>query len=144
MMLNGLSPLLALLLPLNSLALDVTEVSVKWQHFHKSARHPMILPPERPAEKISLNLNINLFWCVNWTNTVHGTSTDRQFRAVGWNFTLNARPFDWFEIGLEHHSRHNLDQSNPLFPFPVEDSLYIKLIFIGPGSPWSGQQSATD
>jgi hypothetical protein len=119
------------LFPLSAAGLELTNVSIRFDKFHHSTRHPMFRFGESMKESISIDVGINIIWKFHFDNYVHGESTNRQFRGVGWKFRLRFQPWQWVDVGYEHHSRHWLDM-DPLFPgFPVQDSIFIRLNLLG-------------
>jgi hypothetical protein len=123
--------LLAIVIPLNAQAFEVERVTIRWDKYHTSARHPMYRFGERQRERVSLQVDTRVFWRVYWFNDVHGESSDRQFRSVGLRSNLRVRIWPWLTIGLEHHSRHWLDMGALQDGFPVQDSVFIQLNLFG-------------
>lgn len=123
--------LLAVVTPLDSRPIEIERVTIRWDKFIQ-ARHPMYRFGERLAERTAVQIDTRLFWRVYWYNEVHGESSDRQFRSVGWHFSLRIRPWPWLTIGARHHSRHWLDMSALRPGFPVDNSVFIQLNLLGP------------
>lgn len=103
----------------------------EYQKYRDGTRHPMFAPREPLREQVSINLEQQIWWEFYFHTRVHGGSTDAQFRTVGWEFEFFVRPIKHIELGIRHHSRHNLDQTT-VSPgrFPVEDSLVLRIFFI--------------
>jgi hypothetical protein len=90
-------------------------------------------------DRVSADFDINILNYGFWRNQIHGEGTEAKFMTVGWHFEMGVK-FDQFELFHEHHSRHTLDQAQPMFydektdslksyHFPVEDSIGIRIIF---------------
>lgn len=107
---------------------ELERMSVEYHRFKAGTRHPMFAPHEPLKERIALATDFRLWWEFHFHSTVHGETTEQQFRGVGWAFELFVRPLPWVETGVRHHSRHNLDQPT-VSPgrFPVEDSWFVRL-----------------
>jgi hypothetical protein len=62
---------------------------------------------------------------------VEGWTTDAQYRGVGLEARIGVRPTDSIELGLYHHSQHQLDreQQLPMGHFPELDALELKIYF---------------
>ena len=73
-----------------------------------------------------------------WRNNVHAEGTHAKFMTVGWHYEMGIK-LDQFELFYSHHSRHTMDQYQPVYfneyeeklyrtAFPVEDSYGIRII----------------
>ena len=109
----------------------VDELSVEYQKFIAPERAYIAeMPGERPKEGLALNMNLSGWNRIVWQNQVHATTTNAQYRLVGWNFLLGIQLTDWAMVAFRHHSQHLLDKAGSSH-FPVEDSLYLKLKIYG-------------
>ena len=122
---DSLLPVIFLFLAPPAWGLEIHKAFIEYHKFHPSTRTPIISEGQM-TNQVSITVDTNLFWDVFWKNHIHGESTSKQFRGVGWEFELYAKPFFWIDVGYRHHSRHCLDGVFP-FPYPVEESLFIRL-----------------
>jgi hypothetical protein len=115
------------------------ELSLTGKVFKEGSRDPLIddahLENREIGQEVSLNMNIDvagpyLYWnnhVLSYTDRWTSDHRPGQFRLVGWEFEVGARPFEWLEVGYYHFSKHLLDYEYPT-KFPVLDAGYIKLI----------------
>jgi hypothetical protein len=91
------------------------------------------LPHEQLREEIAVVFDTQIVGCLHWWNRVHGSSTDSQFRWLGWNFLLGC-PLHIFGTEIEplyeHHSQHCLDCERQEH-FPVSDGLGFNWTIFG-------------
>lgn len=74
-----------------------------------------------------------------WNHNVHTETIDSgAVKTVGWEWRAAVRLGDRLEVGHHHHSKHIMDEDsrdirygNKGNQFPVEDSLYIRVRFLG-------------
>ena len=64
-----------------------------------------------------------------WNNRVHGMSTDRQFRHVGYEFEIGQQFNRHVGVFYYHHSQHVLEMEKE--DYPLTDSIGIKICFGG-------------
>lgn len=114
--------------------IKLREASVKYQKFADNNYAPYFDKPQK--ERLSLVVNSDLLKYGFWNNRVHGTTTEDQYRWVGWNFQVGVRLFRQLDVQYEHHSQHAMDY-NIGAHFPVEDSVGFTLYFyrIGNNAP---------
>jgi hypothetical protein len=86
------------------------------------------LPDEEIREEIAVVFETHLGGCFYWWNEVHGSSTDAQFRWIGWHHQFECRdPIPRLDLFYEHHSQHSLDRTQPEgHHFPVQDALGLR------------------
>lgn len=109
-------------------AFELDRLSIQYMHYTRPPRLPEIWP-HSARERVSLDLDVNVWRCFDWRNSVHGTSTSGQFIGVGWIFSvlcdlgrISSVPLSF---GLYHHSQHYLDHLPP-YGFPVEDAIIVE------------------
>ena len=74
---------------------------------------------DEQAAKYDVNLGLDLEFPATfyYNNKVVSTTDDNQFRFVGLNFEVGARPFNGIDLYIQHFSGHALDESyNRDFP----------------------------
>ena len=92
--------------------------------------------PDKPGEhwdtSSSANFDLHLIqwgdWGIYSRNTVHGETTNRQYRRVGWKFEDGVELGPKVRVWLRHHSQHALDSARDQH-FPLENEIGISLSF---------------
>lgn len=117
---RGLLIALIFLLPIHALAVELRDLSIEIRKYPGKTYFAQ-LPDETVREEVAVIFDIQLAGCLYWWNRIHGSSTDSQFRWIGWNHALSCR-LEKLELFYEHHSEHALDRTRPEH-FPVNDSV---------------------
>lgn len=117
--------------------LELDELMVNYKDFFPNGHSPLVtengIPNRQLGKELSLQMNTSLLKYMYWNNMVHGTTDEvpgtssGQFRAIGYQFELGVRLFNWFETEYHHHSQHELDNVWPYGHWPVEDAISIKI-----------------
>jgi hypothetical protein len=116
--------LLALLLATQAQATELKYLGVDFKKY-PGKTYFATLPDETIREEIAVEFDTHLWKCFGWWNRIHGSSTDSQFRWIGWNHRLYC-DLPSVELYYEHHSEHSLDRTQPDdHHFPVNDSLGV-------------------
>lgn len=112
------------LVKLDTLALDYRNYTMVNPNGHEAMTYP-----NPPKEAINLEMNLDVVYAFYFDSVVESMTTDSQFRDIGLQLRLGVRITDYLEIGLLHHSQHQLDrdQQLPMGHFPESDSVQIKL-----------------
>lgn len=107
--------------------LKIHEVYFEHRTYERHSRSDLVPVGEHLTGYYALYMDIALAWRIHFRSRIHSTTTNAQFRTIGWQYWLGVRPWDWVEIGVYHHSQHALDVN--LGRFPLEDGVYLKLWF---------------
>lgn len=110
---------------------NLNEVSLDYRNYgmvNPNGHEPMTYP-DPPKEAINLEMKIDIFDWFYLDPTVESMTTDAQFRDIGLLLRLGVRITDYLEVGLIHHSQHQLDRRQQLGMdhFPESDALEVKL-----------------
>jgi len=91
--------------------------------------HEPVTYPDPPKEALNLDLKIDVFHAGYIDPTIESMTTDAQFRDVGLLIRAGVRITDNLELGLIHHSQHELDrdQQLPMGHFPESDAVQVKI-----------------
>lgn len=113
------------ILSLQQIAIDYRNYSMVNPNGHE----PMTYP-DPPKESLNLDIKIDVLGGIGYIDpTVESMTTDAQFRDVGLLIGAGVRITDNLEIGILHHSQHQLDREQQLGMghFPESDSVQVKL-----------------
>jgi hypothetical protein len=123
--------LLLLLLAMPAQAVELKSLAVEFRKY-PGKTYFAELPDDQIREQISVVFDTHLGSCFYWWNEIHGSSTDAQFRWIGWHHMLSCR-LNSVDFFYEHHSQHALDrvQYGGLH-FPVSDALGVRWKIYGP------------
>lgn len=112
-------------LPAQAGLLELDSLAITYEDFYTRSYDHLMPASESPNQRLSIDLNIDLFSIIGFDNRVHGATNESQFRTVGWQYSLYARITPMLELGLQHHSQHLLD-TYPIEHFPLEDTWFIR------------------
>lgn len=108
---------------LNELSLDYKNYSL----LNPNSRN-MLIYPDPPKESLNLTLKTDLFKLGYWDSTVESLTTSDQYRSVGLETRLGIRLTNNAEVGVYHHSQHDLDRAHSFMSaFPEEDAFELKI-----------------
>lgn len=111
--------------------LNLSELSIDYKNFKalNPASYEVMTYPEPPKESIFINLKMDLLHYLYLDPTIESWTTDAQYRGIGLEARLGLRLTEYVDIGIYHHSLHELDRNQQLnIPhFLEQDSLEIKL-----------------
>jgi hypothetical protein len=112
------------IISLNELAVDYRNYAMVNPNGHE----PMTFP-DPPKESLNLEMKLDVLGAGYFDPTVESMTTDAQFRDVGLLLRLGIRITDNLEVGLIHHSQHQLDREQQLGMghFPESDAFQVKL-----------------
>lgn len=109
---------------------ELKELYVDYTNFgylNKDERNPVIYPTP-PSTGLNFGETMDLFWGYGYLDAEIQSLTDTaQFREVGLQYRLGARPFKWLEFGIWHLSQHNLDRDPPIGYYPFMTGLEVKI-----------------
>lgn len=99
-----------------------------------SYRDPYLFPlDEEMTYGLGLNIDFDLVrykdYRLLWNNDFWFDSAASHVRHVGWGFELGLNYKEYLEVGMQHMSRHILEETRPM-RFPTRDRLYIKFILV--------------
>lgn len=111
--------------------IDLSELSIDYKNFKmvNPNGHDIMTYPDPPKESLNLNLKTDILSFGYWDSTVESWTTDAQFRGIGLETRIGVRLSDHLDLGLYHHSEHELDRNQQLHMghFPEEDAVELKV-----------------
>lgn len=112
------------LIKLDTLAIDYRNYAMVNPNGHEP-----VVYPDPPKEAINLEMNLDVVYAFYIDSTVESMTADSQFRDVGLLIRAGLRITDYLELGLIHHSQHELDRTQqlPMGHFPESDAVQLKL-----------------
>lgn len=113
------------ILSLNELSIDYRNYSMVNPNGHEPVTYP-----DPPKEALNLDLKIDVVGGIGYIDpTVESMTTDAQFRDVGLLIRAGIRITDNLEVGIIHHSQHELDRTQqlPMGHFPESDAVQVKI-----------------
>lgn len=124
-MITGILLWLALINPVHAIELfKIESATLEYRKFTDS--NMAEIPQFTPTNQLALSINIKVIKFLYWENTVHGTSTDAQFRLIGLLSYLHIK-YKRLSVGWEHHSQHVLEGRHPFLRFPHQDGFLVKI-----------------
>jgi len=98
-----------------------------FSYLNPNQRNPVIYPTP-PSTGLDFGEEMDLFWGYGYVNANVESLTDAgQFREVGLEYRIGARPWKNLEIGLWHLSQHNLDRAPPAGYYSFQTAIEIKV-----------------
>lgn len=111
--------------------LSLQQVDIDYRNYsmvNPNGHEPMTYP-DPPKEALNLDIKIDVLGFGYLDPTVESMTTDAQFRDVGLLIGAGVRITDNLEIGILHHSQHQLDREQQLQMghFPESDCVQVKI-----------------
>lgn len=110
---------------------DLSELSIDYKNFAmvNPNGHDVMTYPDPPKESVNLNIKTNILTYGYWDSTVESWTTDSQYRAIGLETRLGVHVSTHLDLGIYHHSQHELDRGTQLNlgHFPEEDAVELKI-----------------
>ncbi len=110
---------------------DLKELSLDYKNF------AMINPngvdamtwPDPPKESVNVLIKTDIATYFGWDSTIESWTTDSQYRGIGLETRFYARITEHLDLGIYHHSQHELDRPNQLNTthFLEEDAVELKI-----------------